>query len=396
MDHYSKFYFLFILYIIEYMKILIATGIYPPEIGGPATYSKLLYDTLPSHDMEVEILPYRIVKNVPKIFRHFWYFLYVLKKSKGVDIIFAQDPMSVGLPAALAVGVLRKKFALKIVGDYAWEQGKQRFGVEGSLDDFVKKGKRYVLQVWLMRYLQKKVADMADSIVVPSKYLKKIVTAWGVDEQKINVVYNAFESPKSKQTKEVAQKELSISSPIILSVGRLVPWKGFDTLIEIIPHVRETIPEAKLIIVGEGTQRKRLEALVQEKKLGHCIFFTGAISHEKVLAYIKAADLFVLNTQYEGFSHLLLEVMSLGTPIVTTSVGGNVEIIEHKKDGVLVEYNDKKALYTEAVRILSDRENTEEMVKNASVKVLDYSTDSMIQGIIRVLSSLNDKNNAHN
>ncbi len=378
------------------MKILIATGIYPPEIGGPATYSKLLYDTLPSHNIEVEVLPYRIVKNVPKIFHHFLYFLYVVKKSKGVDIIFAQDPMSVGLPAALAAWVLRKKFALKIVGDYAWEQGKQRFGVEDSLDDFVKKEKRYMFQVRLMRYLQKKVADRADSIVVPSKYLKKIVTAWGVDEQKISVVYNAFESPKSGQTKEAAQQELSISSPIILSVGRLVPWKGFDTLIEIMPHIHETIPEAQLIIVGEGTQRKRLEVLVQEKKLGHCVSFTGAISHEKVLAYIKAADLFVLNTQYEGFSHLLLEVMSLGTPIVTTSVGGNVEIIEHKKDGVLVEYNDKKALCTEVVCILSDRENTEEMVKNASVKILDYSTDRMIQGIIRVLSSLNDKNNAHN
>ena len=121
------------------MKILIATGIYPPEIGGPATYSKLLYDTLPSHNIEVEVLPYREVKNVPKIFRHFWYFLKVLRKGRGVDIVYAQDPVSVGLPSAIAALVLRKSFLLKIVGDYAWEQGRQRYGVEGSLDDFVSK-----------------------------------------------------------------------------------------------------------------------------------------------------------------------------------------------------------------------------------------------------------------
>ena len=102
------------------MKILIATGLYPPQIGGPATYSKLLKDELPKHGIDTEILPFREVRKWPKIVRHFIYFLKVLQKGRNVDVVFAQDPVSVGLPAMLASKILGKIFLLKIVGDYAW------------------------------------------------------------------------------------------------------------------------------------------------------------------------------------------------------------------------------------------------------------------------------------
>ena len=104
------------------MKILITTGIYPPDIGGPATYSKILIDELPKHNINALVLGFGEVRRLPKIIRHFLYFLKILKKGWKADIIFAQDPVSVGLPAALAAKILGKKFVLKIVGDYAWEQ----------------------------------------------------------------------------------------------------------------------------------------------------------------------------------------------------------------------------------------------------------------------------------
>jgi len=84
------------------MKILIATGVYPPESGGPATYSKFLNDNLPGKGFEVEVYPFREVRKYPKIIRHIAYFLEALRKAKGKDIIYAQDPVSVGLPAFLA------------------------------------------------------------------------------------------------------------------------------------------------------------------------------------------------------------------------------------------------------------------------------------------------------
>ena len=121
------------------MKVLITTGIYPPDIGGPAIYSKLLFDELPKRGFEVEVLVFKDVLKWPYIIRHIIYFLKILKKGRKVDIIFAQDPLGSGMPAAFAAKILRKKFILKIVGDRAWETGVQSFGLKIMLDEFSKK-----------------------------------------------------------------------------------------------------------------------------------------------------------------------------------------------------------------------------------------------------------------
>src|SRR3972149_3635989 len=115
------------------MRILIATGIYPPDVGGPAGYSALLEKELPKRGVAVKILSFGWYRGYLKILRHFIYFLRVIKLGRDCDIIYAQDPVSVGLPAIFASKYLGKKFAIKIVGDYAWEQGIQRFGVKELL-----------------------------------------------------------------------------------------------------------------------------------------------------------------------------------------------------------------------------------------------------------------------
>ena len=107
-------------------SVLVTTGIFPPDIGGPATYSKLLLDELPKHGLDISVLSFGEVRHLPKIIRHISYFFKVLRRGKGVDIIYAQDPVSVGLPSVVASKILRKKFLLKVVGDYAWEQYMQK------------------------------------------------------------------------------------------------------------------------------------------------------------------------------------------------------------------------------------------------------------------------------
>ena len=79
-------------------KVLIATGLYPPEIGGPATYTKLLETRLPEYGFEISVLPFSSVRHLPKIIRHAAYFLKCLSRARAADIVFAQDPVSVGLP----------------------------------------------------------------------------------------------------------------------------------------------------------------------------------------------------------------------------------------------------------------------------------------------------------
>lgn len=365
------------------MKILIATGIYPPDIGGPATYSKLLFDELPKHGFEVKILSFGSVRHLPKLIRHFVYFCKFLKTGRDSDIIFAQDPVSVGLPALSAAKILRKKFILKIVGDYAWEQGMQRFGVKDLLDDFV--NKKYSWPIQLFKRIQEFVANRADIIIVPSEYLKKIVSRWGVNENKIRVIYNSFEVPAILLNKEEARQKLNLSGTVLVSAGRLVPWKGFGVLVEIMPQILREIPDAKLVIIGDGPERNNLESRIKNFRLDNRVFLLGKITHEELLYYLKAGDIFILNTGYEGFSHQLLEAMAMEIPIITTEIGGNPEIIEDKKEGVLVKYGDKEAIRGEIINLYKNKDLRNQIVQNAKIKLRGFSKGKMLKEIIKIL-----------
>ena len=379
------------------INILICTGIYPPDGGGPATYSKLLFDELPKRGVGVKVLSFGAVRHLPKVVRHFVYFFKALKMGKKADIIYAQDPVSVGLPAMLAAKVLRKKFALKVVGDYAWEQFQQKNQKSKiknqkfiTLEDF--QDKKFDFKTELRRKIQRHVAKNAEKIVVPSNYLKNIVLKWGIDEDKIKVIYNAFDAPVLKETKEELRKKLDLSGTILISAGRLVPWKGFDKLIEIMPEISKEIPDAKLYIIGSGPEEKNLKSQISNLSAGEAglkikenVFLIGQVSHDKALEFLKAGDIFVLNTGYEGFSHFLLEAMAMEIPIITTKVGGNVELIDDGKNGFLVEYNNKEELKKTIIELAKNKALGYELTKMAKIKVAEFGKERMLEETIKIL-----------
>src|SRR3989344_143944 len=359
-------------------KVLIATGIFPPDIGGPATYSKLLADKLPERGFEVVVANFGEVRALPKVIRHVAYFFKVLWHARGCDVIYAQDPVSVGLPAMLAAKLLGKKFYLKVVGDYAWEQGVQRPGVTDDLDTFSREYAKYPLFVRLLKRIEGHVALSADKIITPSEYLKLIVSNWGILAEKITVIYNGFTAPVLAENKEALRKKLGIEGYAILSVGRLVPWKGFEMLIESMPALAQEIPSAHLFIIGSGPDDAMLKKKVADLRLDDRITFLGKLSQEKLFEYIKASDVFALNTSYEGFSHQLLEVMTLGTPIITTPAGGNVEVIKNHKSGILVPYNECASFEKAVLELHTDANLADNLAAHAQEKVKEFSDERML------------------
>ncbi len=375
------------------MKILIATPLFPPDIGGPATYSKALSEELSKRGISVDVLSFGVVRGLPKIIRHLAYFWKVFWKSRKADLIFSQDPASVGFPACLAALLLRKRFALKIVGDYAWEQGMNRFGVKDLLDNFLEK--KYGRPVEFLRRIEKFVAIRADIIIVPSRYLKSVVEKWGVDSKKINVIYNAVHIPEIFQSKEEIRKNLGLSGKILVSIGRLVPWKGFGMLIELMPEISKKYPDAKLLIIGSGPEEDELKAIsykpssrTQAEGLKAGVKFLGGLSHELVLKYLKAADIFLLNTGYEGFSHQILEAMASGAPVISTPAGGNREILEDRKNTLVAAYNDRNVWLRAILELLSDQNLAQNLSKNARQGVLKFAGQNMIEETIKILQSL--------
>lgn len=373
------------------MKILIATGIYPPDIGGPATYTKTIAHAFADKGHDVVVVTYgnvrqdnstfslvAVSRTLPKGLRHILYFLKILRHGASSDIIFAQDPVSAGFPAALAAMILRKRFIIKIVGDYAWEQARLRYGVSDLLDDFLKK--RYGWRVEFLRKVERWTASRAHHVIVPSKYLENIVKTWGI-EVDVRVIPNSverFELPD----RETARRKLGFTNTVILSVGRLVPWKGFEFLISLVPELRKK-HDISLVILGDGP----LKGLLDRIKPSQFVLLPGAVSTPILREYLAASDIFALDTTYEGFSHQLIEALHAGLPIITTDAGGNKEIIEDGTNGLLISANDRTMWLEAFDKLLSDS-YLREKFKMSGAKILnEYSSESMAAKTLHILQS---------
>jgi glycosyltransferase involved in cell wall biosynthesis len=360
------------------IRLLVATGIYPPDIGGPATYSRMLEETLHNHAIDVTVIPFGKVRHLPKVIRHFAFFLLLLKKVWHADIVYALDPMSVGVPARVVAFLARKKFIIRLGGDYAWEQGQQRFGVTQTLDEYTHNPQKNAWQVRLLAYIQTRIVKSAQFVILPSEYLKSIVQTWGIDDEKIRVIYSALFPLDVVGSKEVIRQQLSYEGVVIVSVGRLVPWKGFDTLIEAIAILKNDIPDISLVIIGDGPLQNTLLTKIQECHVEGRVRLVGRLSKDALGAAIKGADVFVLNTSYEGLSHQLLEVMDIGVPIVTTNIGGNPELITDGISGTLVEAGDTEALTKAIQHIVLNEPTRLRLTQNARLRTQDFTEEAVV------------------
>ncbi len=367
------------------MRVLIATPLYPPDIGGPATYTKFLERHLPLQGINFDVVSFHTVRSYPKIVRHILYGIKLLKKGRNADIIYALDPISVGVPACVVSRIVRKNFYLRVPGDYAWEQGQQRFGVTDTLDEYRKNSKKPIM-VKFLAWMQSCVARHAIKVIVPSDYMKAVVTEWGVDAQTITRIYSALNPVVLRETTQVLREKLGYSGFVVTTSARLVPWKGIEGLMMAIIGLRESGVEVTLEVIGDGILREHLASLVSQKNANTYIHLRGKVGREELIERIAASDAFVLNTSYEGLSHQLLEVMDIGVPIVTTSVGGNKELITHEVEGLIVPFNDVPAMSEALTRIRTDSTAATERVRYAREKVKHFREDILIPEIVKLFT----------
>jgi glycosyltransferase involved in cell wall biosynthesis len=282
----------------------------------------------------------------------------------------------------------RKPLLVRLSGDYAWEQGRLRFGVRQTLDVYTKNRAVAPWRVRLLARLQTYVLQQAVSVVVPSKYLQSIVTQWGIALDKIEVVYSALYPLEVNGTRDVLRSQLDYPYPTLVSAARLVPWKGFQALIKVLEKLQKQYPDISLVIIGEGEQRRALESQVAKSGLSEHVRFTGRISKEALGAAIRAADVFVLNSAYEGLSHQLIEVMDLGVPIVTTKSGGNPELITNGVNGYLIDFNDTAQLQEAVSRVLNHPESRERMTQSARLRSKDFQKHNVVEDMASLLKQI--------
>lgn len=363
------------------MKLLIATGIYPPEVGGPATYSKLMHDRLPAFGWEVDVLPFRVVGHLPKVIRHLAYAWKMFFRAGTADIIYAQDVGSVGFPALIAARLLGKPFAVRVPGDYAWETASQIFGVTDSIDEF--QIRRYGFWIELFRFAERLIVRHADVVITPSDYFTTLVSQWADRGSKtpVQTIYNGIESPESLPSREEARADLGIAldDKVLLSAGRLVPWKGFPALIDVVVGLHKDDPRWRLIILGDDSERWRLERVIAERDAGGYVTLAGEQSREKMFAYCRASDVFALNSSFESFSFQTVEVMRAGLPFVGTNIGSLPELVANGREGILCTPDDRKGFTQAILRMMEDRAFRDRCVAAALEKSRTFSIDRTLR-----------------
>ncbi len=359
------------------MHLLIATGLYPPEIGGPATYAKLLEERLPALGIDVSVLPFSEVRHLASVIRHIVYAWKLALHSRKSDVILVQDTVSTGLPAALVSLIMRKPLIVRVPGDYAWEQGTQLFGVKDSLDEFQKHF--YGVRVALLRLIQRFVVNRGARIITPSHYLSEIVSTWVPHTRHIDVVYNGVDlSSLASAPREVH---------LIVSSGRFVPWKGFSKLIEVVARHKDW----RLVIIGDGPDRAKLETEIQMLGAGERIKLIGKVSHEEAKEWFARASVFVLNSRYEGLSHTLIEVMAHGTPVIATAVGGNPEVVQDEVNGMLFDAGNEAALERGLPLLLSDESLRSKLGDAARKRAKRFSIERTVEATARIVRELIEK-----
>jgi glycosyltransferase involved in cell wall biosynthesis len=165
----------------------------------------------------------------------------------------------------------------------------------------------------------------------------------------------------------------------VLVVANLRPEKGHDVLIDAVPEVLRSYPDARFEIVGGGPEHPRLVARAQSRGVLHAFDFAG--HSDNIPARLDSADLFVLPSRSEAFPNALLEAMAAGLPTVASAVGGILELVEPERTGVLVPAEHPEALAAAICRVMENPDFAARMGAAARARVqADYSFDRMVAG----------------
>ena len=128
-------------------------------------------------------------------------------------------------------------------------------------------------------------------------------------------------------------------------------WKRVDNILKALVDLPEDV---HLLVAGDGDMDVEWQRLAEELGVSNRVTWLGNVPHDQVMLFIRSADVFVLNSEYEGLSHTLLEVLHLGTPIVASEVCGNPEVVEDGENGLLVDPRDPVAVRSALARLLED------------------------------------------
>ncbi len=359
----------------------LTSGIYPPDKGGPAQfvseYSRWLSERVPG----TKVIS---LKDGPSIHeatsnRN----LVLTSRDKRMPIRMLGSIYAVATPwfskklilmnglfleVLIASFITRLRIVAKIPGDIVWERARNQGKTILSIDEY--QGHEEGLKK-LFRFFFTLSLKRAKVVISPSLHLKTLMESWGVKSNKIVLVRNSvdtqFFAPDPSHTKKYD----------VITVCRLVPWKGVEEIIKVCAD-----KNLSLAVVGDGPDQVHLREIAA--KTGAKVEFLGDRPHTQMPQLLNSARVFVLNSQYEGSPHSLIEALSVGLVSVARESTGSAEVIRDKENGLLC---GKSRTLGEALSIAFEVPKlSEKMRAGARITALtDFDRKKNFQDILDVL-----------
>ena len=321
------------------MRVLVTVGIFPPDIGGPATFvpkiAKYFQDEL---NYEIEILTLsdnknsninddfsvkRIDRNLPIIYRWLKTIFTIYKLGKNKDLIFVNG---LGTETTIANIFLKKKIIRKIVGDPVWERAYSKAKISESFDEF--QDKNYGFSISLQKKVRSFSIKKSDIVVTPSQHLKNFILNLGF-KNKIEIINNGVFIPE-ENTNIFTNDQINITI-----VSRLVSHKNIKKIIRAISDLND--PLIYLNIIGDGPELNQLQKISLESNNKDNIIFHGKLNRDDINHIFLKSDIYIQASNYEGLPHSLLEAMSYGIPVLCTPVGECKEILGNEDRGYILD-----------------------------------------------------------
>jgi glycosyltransferase involved in cell wall biosynthesis len=285
-----------------------------------------------------------------------------------LDVIHTHHPILLGQTAARKAAELDLPLVFTFHTQY-WEYTHYIPFPQEAIQEFLKSA----VHRWLREFMQK-----CQHIIIPSDSLKDIlVRDYGLHERFSVIPTGTDLEPYLRANGKALRNEQGWKDEtILISVGRLAPEKNWDTLLRAFAKAQAEHTNVRLVLIGDGNARPSLEALAAELGVADRVTFTGSLPFEEVPRYLKAADLFAFASITETQGLVTIEAMAAGLPVVAVDGPGTRDIIEHGKQGFLVE-NDPDALANGLNQLLTDSQKMKRFSSNALKKAKTFDVNEL-------------------
>ncbi len=369
------------------MRVLIVSGIWPPDIGGPASHAPEVASFLQRRGHEVEVVTTAEVPPVPRAYpvravrrsapvgaRHLRAAALVQRRARANDVVYTTGMFG---RSALGSRLARRPYVVKLTADPAFERSRRRGLVNGNVEDFQRGGGGAAAA--LLRLARDAELHGAAHVLCPSAYLRRLAVSWGVAPERVSVLPNPAPEVPELPPREELRRALGLNGATVAFAGRLTAQKSLGRALEAVAGAEGV----SLAIAGDGPDRESLEARARQLGIESRVRFLGAQPRERILELFRAADATILSSSWENFPHTVVEALAVGTPVLAMEAGGVAEVVRDGVNGLLVPAGDTTALVEAVRRYFADPALRERLRGRAASSVADYSTE-------RVLGRLED------